>query len=463
MSLTAALPIHAGRPRRPRQPVVLPLRPGWPLVGLLALYPLWWALGLGVLCFPLFAVPMAALLIRQHRHGRPVRLPPCFGWWLLFLGTVVVSIAALGVDPPATLAAGGGRMIAVGFRLVEYTALTIVLVYAGNLTPAELSQQRLVRLLGWLFVVTVGGGLLGMVAGGFAFASPVELLLPGHLRASGFVQSLVHPAAAQLQSVLGTERPRPAAPWGYTNTWGNNLCLLIGWFVVACWPLARRRRTRLLGAALLVVAIAPVVYSLNRGLWVGLLVMAAYLAARLLRVGRMLVLGGLVCVLTTVGLTLLATPLGGIVAERLEHGKSNGVRLYLSELAIAGAIESPVIGFGSTRDTQGGRNSIAVGETADCERCGNFTIGGNGQLWQVLFAHGAVGLLGYLGFFGHLLWRVRHDRSPIGLAGSAAIVGSFAAMLWYNTLVTPLAFMLLAVALLWRNGERSRTATVVTA
>ncbi|HCU51541.1 MAG TPA: hypothetical protein DGG94_17360, partial [Micromonosporaceae bacterium] len=82
----------------------------------------------------------------------------------------------------------------------------------------------------------------------------------------------------------------------------------------------------------------------------------------------------------------------------------------------------------------------------------NFTIGGNGQLWQLLFAHGLAGTLAYFGFFGYGLWRFRRDRSPIGLAASTAIVGSFVASLWYNSLVTPLAFTFLAYVLLWRNN-----------
>jgi hypothetical protein len=92
-----------------------------------------------------------------------------------------------------------------------------------------------------------------------------------------------------------------------------------------------------------------------------------------------------------------------------------------------------------------------VGESAGCERCGNFTVGGNGQLWQLLYSHGAAGTAGYLGFFAYGLWRFRRDRSAVGIAGGAAIVTSFAAMLWYNALVTPLAFLFLAYALLWRN------------
>jgi O-antigen ligase len=147
-----------------------------------------------------------------------------------------------------------------------------------------------------------------------------------------------------------------------------------------------------------------------------------------------------------------ATPLGDVVQRRLDNGKSNGVRMYLTERALEGMRESPVLGFGSTRNTMGGRQSIAIGESEACERCGNFTIGGNGQLWQLLFAHGLVGTLAYFGFFVFALWRFRRDTSPIGLAASTAIFGSFVASLWYNSLVTPLAFTFLGYVLLWRNN-----------
>jgi O-antigen ligase len=421
-------------------------------VALLGLYPLWWALGLGVLIFPLLALPMLVMLVRRHRSGRRIRLPPGFAWWLVFLAALVAGLSTLDLSPAGAVDGGSaGRWLAVAFRLGQYASLTVILVFAGNLTEAELPRRRLVGLLSWLFVVTVAGGYLGMFAGHFAFDSPVELLLPDRVRANGFVQSLVHPSAAQVMDVLGAAGPRPAAPWGYTNTWGNNLCLLVVWFVVAWWPLARRRGARWACLAVLAVALAPIIYSLNRGLWIGLGVTAAYVALRLARQGRRWVLGVLMAGALALGGALTVTPLGDVVSARLENGHSNGVRKYLVQRAIEGFLESPVVGFGSTRDTQGGRNSIAVGESAGCERCGNFTIGGNGQLWQLLFAHGIVGTVGYLGFFLTVLWRYRRDGSAIGIAASAALVGSFAAMLWYNSLVTPLAFAFLAVALLWRG------------
>lgn len=439
---------RGGHSSAPRRPLTLP---AWPVASALALYPLWWALGLGVLIFPILAVPMLVLLVRRRAAGRVLRLPPGFGWWLLFLVAVVLSVAALGADPAGTVAEhASDRLVAVVYRLVMYVSLTVLLLYAGNLTEDELPRRRLVRLLAWLFVVTVAGGLLGMLAGTFEFTSPVEWLLPAGVRGKGFVQSLVHPYAAQIMDLGGGAAPRPAAPWGYTNTWGNNFCLLVGWLIVAAGA-SGRGRYRVLSTVCLVVAVVPAVVSLNRGLWIGLGVMILYVAARYVLMGRLWIVGAVVAAAAFLAVALLVTPLGSLVGDRLDNGKSNGVRSFLMQRAWDGFQDSPVIGYGSTRNTIGGRNSITVGESSQCERCGNFTVGGNGQLWQLIYAHGAAGTIAYLGFFGYGLWRFRRDRTPVGIAAGAAIVSSFSAMLWYNAIPTPLAFMFLAYALLWRN------------
>ncbi|MDY7088576.1 MAG: hypothetical protein SYR96_26160 [Actinomycetota bacterium] len=450
----AAVPSTAGPAHGVRPKTVLP---AWPLASILALYPIWWALGLGVLIFAVMAVPMLFLLLRRRAAGRPLLLPPGFVWWAVFLIAVVVSMGALGADPAGTVAGHAtGRLLPAGYKALMYASLTVLLVYAGNLTEAELPRGRLVKLLGWLFVVTVLGGLLGMVAGTFEFTSPVEWLLPSGVRNKGFVQSLVHPYAAQIMDIVGDSKPRPAAPWGYTNTWGNNFCLLAGWLVVAAWQ-SGSGKAKFWAVVCLVVSVVPAVVSLNRGLWIGIGVLVVYVASRYVLAGKLWIIGAVVVAAALLGVALIATPLGDVVGARLDNGKSNGVRSFLIERAIDGFQESPVIGYGGTRNTLGGRNSITVGESAGCERCGNFTVGGNGQLWQLLYAHGAVGAVGYLGFFAYGLWRFRRDRSAIGVAAGGAIVTSFSAMLWYNSLVTPLAFMVLAFALLWRNSIEGET------
>ena len=424
----------------------------WPLTGTLLMFPLWWALGLGVLIFYLAAVPMAVAMWRWKAAGGQLRLPPAFLLWVLFLVVVTIGIFSLEADPAGTLEGTlAGRLDSYAFRLAGYVALTILLLYAGNLSREELSQRRLVMLLCWLAVVTIAGGLLGMVAPHFEFTAPFEFLLPAGVRADSFVQSLVHPTSAQIMNLLGGKTARPGAPWGYTNTWGNNACLLIGWIVVAAWGFKSSRKAKLLAVAALAIATAPIVYSLNRGLWIGLGVMAVYVAVRLALRGRLAALAVLATAALALGAARARTPLGDTVYARIDDGKSNGVRWFITVKAVEGMAESPAIGFGSTRSTQGGRNSIAVGQSSDCARCGNFTVGGDGQLWQLLFAHGLLGTVTYLGFFVAGLWRFRRDVTPIGLAAGAAIVSTFAAMLWYNALVTPLAMTFLAYAALWRN------------
>jgi O-antigen ligase len=212
----------------------------------------------------------------------------------------------------------------------------------------------------------------------------------------------------------------------------------------------------------LALGVIPVVYSLNRGLWIDLTLLGGYLAVRLAMRGRLWAVGTATVALAVVAALMLATPLGHVVRSRMENGKSNNVRMFVTERALDGVWQSPVIGLGTTRNTQGSDRSIAIGGTDSCQRCGAHTIGGNGQLWQVLYLHGVLGTALYIGFFVLILWRYRKDSSPIGLAGSGAILVSLASMFYYNALVTPLAFTFLSYVLLWRNASSPSKETHVT-
>ncbi|MEU6859072.1 hypothetical protein AB0B28_09415 [Glycomyces sp. NPDC046736] len=438
----------AGRGRRAPEPNAVP--EGGSLFWLLAAYPLWWALGLGVLALPLVAAVAAVKLVRR----RSIAVPPAFGWWLLFLVAVTLSLANLGVDPPGTVAETWfGNLPGATYRLGFYCCVTLIALWAYNLVlEGRLARERLIRLLAWLFAVTVAGGLLGTFFGGFEYTSPVEALLPKSVAQDGFVQSLVHPAAAQTMDFLGYETPRPAAPWGYTNTWGNNFAITAVWFVVAAFCLKTTARWRAAAVVLLAVSLIPAVYSMNRGLWLGLAAVAVFAALRLLisgRPGGMLALGGAGCAAV---LLVMLTPLGTVVQARMDNGHSDQGRAFSSERATELVLEhSPILGFGSTRKTLGSGDSIAIGPTPECPRCGGRTLGGNGQLWQVLFAHGLAGTVTYLGFALAVLWRFRSDHSAVGIAGSAVVGFSLITMFYYNALVTPLLLTLLSYVLLAAN------------
>jgi O-antigen ligase len=267
---------------------------------------------------------------------------------------------------------------------------------------------------------------------------------------------MVHPQVAQIQDVIGTGDPRPNAPFEFTNAWGNNISILLIWFVVG-WIVYGTLRRRMWGLAALAVAVVPVIYSLNRGLWLGLAFAATYVTLRLAIAGRPWLIGVLAGVAAAGVLVLAVTPLGAVVETRAESGHSNQIRSSLAQASIDGGLSSPLIGYGGTRETVGSDDSIAIGATPECPRCGNRTIGSTGHAWNVLYSHGFVGLAAFLGFFLAILWRYRRDVTPIGLAAHTIVLVQLFYVFVYVGISSTLSLLLLSVGLLWRN-ERDRLA-----
>jgi len=420
----------------------------WPFTALVAFFPIWWALGLGSFAIIGFSLPM----LLQLRRARPLRVPRGFAFWLCFLAAVLVSGLMLGRTAPDTLPHGAAtQLIAYSLRFLNYVAATVLLLYVMNMRGRGLTDRRIVGCLATFFVVAVAGGLLGLAAPGFNFTSPFEWLLPHHLAENSYVRVLVHPAAAQNQDVLGFTAARPKAPFEYTNTWGNVIGLLIVWFAV--WAVRARGRGRVVAVVVLCIALVPIVNSLNRGLWVGLGLGLLLLAVRLAMSGRLVTVIGLAAAVSTLAVVVLASPLATVVQERINHGHSNDIRTNLAEAAFKGATESPVIGWGTTREVRGSYQSIAVGTTSGCARCGNADIGSTGHFWLTIFAQGFVGMALYLGFFLSVLWFYRGQRTAIGIGAQMTIIMSLWFMFVYSAVGWPLALQMIAVGVLWRQKQ----------
>lgn len=416
----------------------------WPIAALLVGYPLWWALGLGGLSVVVLAPAMALVLWRR----RPIRAPRGFGLWLLLLAGCLISALMLGEMPPGTYGEfGAGRLLGYLMRLCLYVSLMVMVLYLGNLTEEELPQLTLVRMLGALFVTTVMGGLLGVFVPHAEFTSPVELILPDWIGGHPFVHNLIHPTAAQMQKVLGHASPRPEAPFEWANAWGGNLSVLLVWFVVGWWVYGGPRR-RLAVVALLALVAIPVVYSLNRGLWIGLGVAAAYVLVRLGRRARVAACSALVA-----GTLVFAlSPLQTMVAQRLDSPHSNDIRAFTVSATVAAAATSPLIGYGNTRNARGNHRTITTGKSGWCPTCGHPPLGGDGQLWHLMITQGFTGAALYVAFFAGAARRHWRDRSPIGMAGVLVMILTLLYMFVYDGLVTPLSLYLISFALLWRNS-----------
>lgn len=424
--------------------------PGWPLKYLLVAFPLWWVLGLNTLIFPLSAVVMGRQLLRR----RSIRVPTVFWMWALFLVWQIVGLALLNLSPPGTHPGSvSGRLISIVFSLVEYAGVTITLLYVANLPRDQVPQSVVGRWLGWFFLTVAAGGFLGLIAPTLSFRSAIEFVLPHSITVNGYVQALVHPVTAQLQDVLNTTiTPRPSAPFGYTNFWGNAVSILVLYFVAA-WVIPARGRRKFAYFLIVAVTVVPVVLSLNRGLWIGIGVTLLWLLGRMLvqrRVGR--VVGALMAVLLAVAVFLLS-PLTSVVSARLENGVSNDIRAFVDNLSIVAAENSPVVGYGGNRHANGSSASIAVGPSPDCPQCGDVPTGSTGQLWSVLFNNGWGGTLLYFGFFATSLWIYRRQRGALAEAGLITILLTFVYMLFYSALPLAPTLTMIAVGLLWREHD----------
>ena len=430
-------------------------RNAWPLMVLLIGYPVWWLLGLNNLLPLALAVPM---LVQLLRNG-PIRLPRGTGWLLLFLLWVLVSVVALWADAPGAVSGGGPeRLLVFGYRLSWYAACTIVFLWVANAREQSVSTLRVTRLLGWMFVVTVAGGLLGVLAPKFEFTSLVETLLPRSLSSNSFLQSLIHPAAANLTTFLGREEYRPIAPFDFANSWGSNLSMFLPFFLLT-WFGKRAGWRAPLAPVILAVSAVPIVYSMNRGLWAslgaGAVVLLVYLAVK----GRA---RSLLVVVAAVGIAaalFASSPLATLSGDTLDSAHSDDRRGTLLTQTVASTIEgSPIIGFGSTRNVQGSFASIAGGSTPGCPACAVPPLGTQGQLWLVIFSQGFVGAGFFLLFF---LSRIRahwRARTPLELAGATILLFFVIQMFIYDTLGLPLFTIMIALGLVWR--ERSRTVGV---
>ncbi len=255
------------------------------------------------------------------------------------------SIATISLtSPDSVVSPTGSRIISWALRTGVYFAVTVLLVYAGNLTEAELPRRRLAWLLGLVGIYTAIGGILGVADPHFQFTSPTAYVLPQSLQNNnGLLAMMLHPGFSQVQNILGYAVGRPRAPFDYTNMWGNVLAIMLPWLMVAWWSYGNRKERRNL-LIVLAVALVPVVYSLDRGLWVGLGVSILYVAVRFALRGRLALLAGLFGVLALVAVVVVASPLQSLISQRLSHGKSNAVRSSLSGLAIDVAASSPVVG-----------------------------------------------------------------------------------------------------------------------
>jgi hypothetical protein len=399
------------------------LRPGWPIAVIFLGFPLWWLLGLGGFIWPVMAVPMLLSLMRR----RKVVVPRGFLIWLGFLAWMLVT---------ATQLDSVGRGVGFAYRGAIYLSATIALLYVFNASRDHLHTKTIIKIFSIFWIYVVIGGFLGMLFPNFSFSSPMERLLPQFIVTNDFVKEMVHPAFAQVMDVLGYAAPRPSAPFVYTNDWGANYALLIP-FVVIAWGSALSRRFKMFLAGVAVASIIPMIFSLNRGLWLSLGLGLFYAAFRMFLRGRERPLIGIVAILVVIGAMAFLTPLHQVISERLANPHSNDRRTSLFEEGIQGTAESPIFGFGAPRPSKWNPDAPSVGT--------------QGALWLVLFSHGIPGAILFVGWFGACFWILRRSRDLLGFWMHVMLLILMAQWPVYGILPAQIHIVMIGIALAMRD------------
>lgn len=404
------------------------LKVTWPLTLLFCAYPIWWLLGIASFIWIIIAIPMVMIMISERR----TRAPVVFSIWLAFLAWVLLSGLQI---------ASGKTILTFSYRFALYLVGAVLFLYVYNLPRMRKLNDQILRILTIFWMIVVAGGYAGILLGSATFTPPFAYFIPHSLRNQPFVQELVQPVFAQVSTFLGHPVPRPAAPFAYTNNWGGIIAVLT-FVAIASIASTESKRWRRLVVVVLVLSVVPMVFSLNRGMFLSLIIGVLYVIVRMSLRGSLRALGLVAVLVAAMSAVIVLTPLGHLITSSFSstHGGSNQTRLELYQQATAGAASSPLFGDGAPK--------LQLGQTSGA------AVGTQGQLWAVLYSDGYPALFFFVAFFVAVLWQTRRAPGTAGLCLHAVPVVALAQIIVYGWLPAELQVVMVVSALSYRLHMR---------
>lgn len=383
--------------------------------------PIFWVLGALPFVYMGLAAVMLALLAMK---GRLRHLP---GLGLYFAFFVWAVIAGLNV-------AGVGQAIGYLWRVGDLFAIGIAMVYYAN--ADQLRRSDLMLALTYTWAVIVGFGVLAGAFPNLRITTLTSVVLPDVIAGNPLVTELINPRLAEVQEPWGAAEPynRPAAPFPYTNSWGTAYVLLTP--VALAHLIASPRVVVKLGlSATLMLSIIPAVATSNRGMFIGLAVVAGYTAIRLALQGRIMPV-----LVTVSGSAVVVAVLywSGAVTEilgRQQYSDSTGTRSSVYAATFERALQSPLIGWGGPQQEPG--YDVALGT--------------QGYVWTLMFSFGFIGLALFLAFlWGAVLRSARVSEVPDILI-HAVLVATCVLIFFYGLGTTQLFVVAMICAMLLKD------------
>jgi O-antigen ligase len=304
------------------------------------------------------------------------------------------------------------------YRWLLWVGCLATFVWLVNVDERVVPSHRIVDWLAALWITLVVFGYFATLLPDLASPSPLGYLL-GPIGRIEFVARLSEWRFAETQQFLGYPVPRPAAPFGSSNAWGSAMGILTPYFLKS-WVIgvsaARRRKGVLIG----LVAIYPILVSVNRGLWLSLIVGGVYFAARRALRGRFTALALLMAGVIAVAALLVVTPAGGLVTDRLDKSeRSNSARSSLYERAWQGALDSPLVGHGAP---------VFAPDLPE----GTPPVGTHGLIWYLMFIHGFFALALFLVWLAIEVFRSGRLRTPLAWWVHLSLIATVVQMPYYG-------------------------------
>ena len=292
----------------------------------------------------------------------------------------------------------------------------------------------------WAFLTsTTIGGFIAMAAPQLRFKTLMYYVIPRALHSNDFVKEFTKRATTQWNpSSWILSDPRPSAPFIYSNTYGNVFSLIFPLALVFAYVLWRERsKWRFVVAAVCALSVIPAAATLNRGMYIGLIVIVVWVGFQRLRAGAWrTVVGILAAVVVGVG-AWLATPASQSLLDRVAASSSTEDRASNYLETINELAQSPFLGFGAPRPSTSPWLP---------------SLGTQGQFWTVLFSYGLVGTFLFLAFFCRMLTRIWRAKDVYGSILGGIILATLVEQFYYG-MNTGLMLSVVAVALLSRHLE----------
>jgi len=400
------------RPRTPRRVENL----GGALVLLpFAAYVLWWVLGVGDFIW----IIAGALIAASWIGARGLRIPPVFILWVLFVAWAGVSLVMN--DTP-------GRTVGAVYRLLLYAAAGILLVHTFNARRA-LPLQRVTGAMVWFLAGMTLVGYLALAFPQVVIRTPMSWIMPRGLASNQLIDEMIIRRMAHWNPDAWIEQAvRPVAPFLYANTWGNVYSLVLPLAILHLW-LGWHSRYRWPTLLVILASVFPALSTLNRGMFVGLGVVFAWVLLQALLRGRILLaVSGAAAGLAAV-FAWAVSPWGEALRTRVETTDSTVDRAQLYRSTFEAALQSPLVGYGSPRPAEDPWLP---------------SLGTQGQFWTVLYSHGVIGAVLFTGFLLGVFLLVMRRRDVVGAVLGGLILATVVETVFYGMMTGIMVSMVVA-------------------